>query len=121
MHGGPYDGRPEQKSVQPMYFSKNWALFIQDEHKIKDYLFTGGLRYETDSEYGDILIPRFALTGSPGPLNFKLLYGQAFKAPTVFELHDEWRGNDKLEPQKIKTSEVELSYQPFDKMYLQFN
>ncbi|MDP6040855.1 MAG: hypothetical protein QGG64_20060, partial [Candidatus Latescibacteria bacterium] len=44
-------------------------------------------------------------------IGFKLLYGQAFKSPTVFEFFDEWRGSPDLEPEKIATGEAEISYQ----------
>ena len=33
----------------------------------------------------------------------ELLYGTAFRQPTVFELSDEFRGNEDLEPEKTRT------------------
>jgi len=102
----------EEKSVQPVYFSRSAAAFVQGEHHLKgDYYFTGGLRFDADDEYGHVLNPRLALVKSPARgFGLKLLYGQAFKAPTVFELFDEFRGNEQLAPEKVGTVEVELSY-----------
>jgi len=113
----------EDNSVQPMYFSHNAAFFFQSEQLIKDnYIFTGGLRYDVDSEYGNILNPRLAFVGNlSNNLDFKLLYGHAYKAPTIFELFDEWRGNENLKPQKIGTSEIELSYMYSDNINLKGN
>ncbi len=102
----------EEQTVQPVFFSQNAALYIQGEYYLKkDYTFTGGLRFDADDEYGHVFNPRLGVVRSPSRgLGVKLLYGQAFKAPTVFELFDEWRGNVELKPEKIATGEVEISY-----------
>jgi outer membrane receptor for ferrienterochelin and colicin len=87
-------------------------LYFHDELIINDaYKLTAGMRYDYSSSSGGILNPRLALVGSPYKnLTAKLLYGHAYKAPTVFELFDEWHGSDKLKAQGIKTAELELSY-----------
>ena len=110
----------EVESVQPMFFSQNAALFAQDEYRFgEQYSFTGGLRLDLDDEYGHVINPRFTLVRAPDRgLGFKLLYGQAFKAPTIFELFDEFRGNEHLDPEKIATAEVELNYRPSGKALL---
>ena len=102
----------EEEGVQPMFFSKNAALFVQDQHCVgMDYTFTGGLRLDLDDEYGQVLNPRLSLVRSPRQgVGLKLLYGQAYKAPTVFELFDEFRGNEDLDPERIATAEIELNY-----------
>ena len=102
----------EEQTVQPMFFFHHLALFAQAEQRIgENYRLTGGLRYDTSDEYGDILNPRFAFVTTPVKgLSLKLLYGQAYKAPTIFELFDEFRGNPELAPQEIATSEIELGY-----------
>lgn len=111
----------EIQSVQPVFFSQNAALYAQLETKLtSDVTFTGGLRYDADDEYGQVLNPRLALVHSPQKgLGVKLLYGQAFKSPTVFEYFDEWRGNADLEPEKIATGEAEISYRFAQKAILQ--
>ena len=98
--------------MQPVFFSKNAAFYLQDQFQIDDDLaFTGGLRLDLDDEYGHVLNPRLTLVRSPKRgVGFKLLYGQAFKSPTVFEFFDEFRGNEGLLPEKIATTEFEASY-----------
>ncbi len=102
----------EQESVQPVFFSKNAALYVQDQYQLgANYTFTGGLRFDMDDEYGTSLNPRLTLVRAPQTgFGFKAMYGQAFKAPTVFELFDEFRGNENLVPEKISTGEIELNY-----------
>lgn len=102
----------EESRVQPMFFSKNAAIYVQDQIRIDESLtFTGGLRYDADDEYGHVLNPRASLVRSPvRGIGFKFLYGQAFKSATVFEQFDEFRGNQDLQPEKIVTGELELNY-----------
>jgi len=102
----------EEEVVQPVFFSKNAALFVQDQYQLgTDYTFTGGLRFDMDDEYGQVLNPRFTLVRSPQTgFGFKVMYGHAFKAPTVFELFDEFRGNERLDPEKNATTEIEFNY-----------
>jgi outer membrane receptor for ferrienterochelin and colicins len=111
------------ESYVPMHFSQNHSLFVQDQIRfLKKYTLTGGLRYDYNSEYGYVLIPRAAFVGNPFKnFYFKALFGKAFKAPTVFELYDEWRGNKDLKPQYISTYEVELSYRISEKLNLRLN
>jgi outer membrane receptor for ferrienterochelin and colicins len=102
----------EEAVVQPLFFSKNAAVYVQDQVRLDENLtFTGGVRYDADDEYGQVLNPRASLVRSPERgMGFKLLYGQAFKSATVFEQFDEFRGNVQLEPEKIVTGELELNY-----------
>ena len=113
----------EETIVQPMYFSKNAAFFVQDYYRMSDaYLLTTGIRYDTDNQYGDVWNPRLAFTGKPLQfLRFKLLYGEAYKSPTIFELFDEWRGNTELKSQSISTYEVEIGFQPLQTASLGLN
>lgn len=98
--------------LRPVFFSANGASFVQDEYWLSDKLvLTSGLRFDVDEFYGAIFNPRAALVFSQQHgLNFKALFGQGYKPPTIFELYDEWRGHFDLEPEIIQTCEVELSY-----------
>ena len=102
----------EQRSVQPVFFSQNAALYGQYEYRLDpQHTLAAGLRFDADDEYGHVFNPRLSVVRSPKRgLGFKLLYGEAFKAPTVFEQFDEWRGNEQLNPEEVATSEAELSY-----------
>ncbi|MEN8121207.1 MAG: TonB-dependent receptor [Bacteroidota bacterium] len=69
-----------------------------------------GLRYDYSSEYGQIANPRVAFIYNPAKVfGTKLLYGTAFRQPSIFELNSEFRGNPDLEPEKINTYELELN------------
>lgn len=99
--------------VATVFYSTTASGYIQDEQKFfNDKLsFTLGVRHDQDSDYGKIWTKRAAIIGKPMEwYNIKLLYGEAFKAPTVFQLYDSFRGNLSLKPQKIKTYEVENSF-----------
>ena len=98
-------------SLRPVFFSANGATFIQDELWLNENLvLTAGLRYDIDEFYGDVYNPRVALVSSNDiGFNYKVLFGQGYKPPTIFELYDEWRGNSSLSPERIQTSELEVS------------
>lgn len=103
----------EKQSVAAVFYSTTTAGYIQDEQKFfNDKLsFTLGVRHDQDSDFGKIWTKRAAIIGKPIQwYNVKFLYGEAFKAPTVFQLYDEFRGNRNLKPQKIQTFEVENSF-----------
>ncbi len=102
----------QEPSVQPVFYSTDIAVYAQDELRLfKNYVLTTGLRFDHSTNYGSILNPRIAFVGKPGnKFAFKALYGTAFKAPTIFQLYDEWRGNVDLTPQTIQTVEAEVNY-----------
>lgn len=102
----------ESPELRPVFFSDNGAVFAQHEYLIfNSLLLTSGLRYDYDEFYGGLFNPRIGLVSSNTEgFKFKLLFGEGYKPPTIFELYDEWRGDDNLEPEKIQTSEVEMGY-----------
>ncbi|MCP4155132.1 MAG: TonB-dependent receptor, partial [bacterium] len=69
-----------------------------------------GLRFDSSSEYGEILNPRLGLILKPTKaIGIKALIGTAFRQPSIFELTSEFRGNPNLGPEKIITYELELN------------
>ena len=119
----PFTWPSELPTVQPVFFSQNAALYIQDDIPFGgDVALSGGIRFDADDEYGQVFNPRVGLVRSPdrGP-GFKVIYGEAFKAPTVFEQFDEFRGNPDLEPEQASTVEGELNYRLEGKAYLRAN
>lgn len=109
----------EEGEYQPVYYSKNGAFLLQDEHQISDkFKITAGVRYDFDQLFGNVLNPRAALVFyQPEGLGAKLLYSHGFKAPTIFELQDEWRGNTDLTPERVQTAELEISYKKKQQFY----
>ncbi|MCB1190432.1 MAG: TonB-dependent receptor plug domain-containing protein [Leptospiraceae bacterium] len=111
-----WNTQDETQAVAATFYSTNAALYIQDEQKFWNdkYSLTIGIRRDYDTDYGYVWTSRSGLVGHPiSWMYFKLLYGEAFKAPTVFQLYDEFRGNEFLKPQKIKTYETEITFVPY--------
>ncbi len=92
-------------------FSKT-AFYLQDEFRILDNLIlNAGVRYD-NTEYYERVSPRASLIYMPSSsIAFKLIYGEAFRAPNAYELfyHDgglSMKANPSLKPEVIKTYEV---------------
>ena len=81
--------------------------------------FTGGLRYDHHSVYGDKVSGRLGgVAALRDNLHLKVLYGSAFKAPSPQMLYGsplapgDIAGNDQLKPSYVHTVEAQLSYRP---------
>jgi len=84
--------------------------YLQYTHQLGDFGLTAGARYE-DSELGNAFAPRVGLTYLTGPFNAKLLYGEAFRAPTIFQTYSiffTFKGY--LKPELIRSLELELGW-----------
>ena len=80
---------------------------------------TGGVRYDWHNVYGGQLSQRVGLVSNPSPvLHAKLLYGNAFRAPSPTLLHavpsaiGDVSGNPELRPQYVSTWEAQIAYEP---------
>jgi iron complex outermembrane receptor protein len=94
---------------------KTGYLFLQDIWNFaRDWELTAGARYDRYSDFGGTFNPRLALVWqATDRLAAKLLYGQAFRAPSYLELHLATSANPPnpdLRPEKSKTWEASLSY-----------
>ncbi len=134
--GGEYrdNFRQDQKSIdiEPYYLylddqrrSQVWALYGQGEYLLlEDLILNLGVRYDRYDTFGGSTNPRVALIYTPWEkTTFKALYGQAFRAPTVYELYyndgdDTQKSNPDLNPEKIRT--YELVYNQFLTDHLRF-
>ena len=101
-----------------------YYLSVQDEwYMAADWDLTAGIRYDRYSDFGDTFNPRAALIWHPSySLSTKLLYGQAFRAPSFLELYAQnnpvKQGNENLKPENIKTLELAMDYQhTFEQRY----
>jgi len=77
---------------------------------------TTGVRYDNYSDFGDTINPRMALVWANNPqMTTKLLYGRAFRAPSISELFASSNpvtlGNPDLDPESIDTYELAFSHQ----------
>jgi iron complex outermembrane receptor protein len=102
-------------AVHGPFHSLSW--YVQDEYQASDKIaFTGGLRYDTYSNFSGALTPRAGLILTPTPrTTLKVLFGKAFKTPSVIELESEspgpdrpWVKNPDLKAETARTFEVAL-------------
>ena len=97
----------------------NYALFAQGLFKHRLANATLGFRYEKNNRYGAAFVPRIALTKKIQNLHFKILYSQAFRAPSLQNVNIALNGD--IKPEKSNVFEVELGYQFTPEMVLSVN
>lgn len=95
----------------------NVFVALQDQWEIRDnWTLTVGGRLDQYSDFGRVFTPRMGLVWEPNQ-NFagKLLYGEAFRAPSFSELYlknnPSGVGSETLKPERIKTYELVADYQ----------
>ena len=104
-----------------------WALFIQDDYAITDQLsLNAGVRYDFYSIFGSTVNPRAGLIYNPWQsTTFKLLYGEAFRAPNQFELNNKIPGaqdpNPNLQPETLDTLEFIIEHYFTRQLRAEFN
>ena len=98
----------------------NTYAYVQDVWSIaNDWELTTGVRYDHYNDFGETWNPRAALVWSARhDTTVKLLYGQAFRAPSFVEFRNRNNpvavGNDELDPEEIETFELAVDYRPAD-------
>jgi len=101
------------------------ALYVQDVHYFLPNLsLTLGGRLDFDSEVGHIFNPRLGMVWEPFNWAWmKVLYGEAFRAPTTNEQYKIMgfdKGNEKLKYEEIKTTEISFGTK-FNRMFSQIS
>jgi len=95
-----------------------WSMALQDEWSFaRDWNLTTGLRYDHYSDFGGTWNPRGALVWNVNTqLTAKLLYGQAYRAPSFLEQYQQnsalFKGDPALRPETIATTEIAFDYRP---------
>lgn len=87
----------------------NMAFYAQGLFKHRLANTTIGFRYEKNNRYGAAFVPRLALTKKIENFHFKVLFSQAFRAPSIQNINIALNGEAK--PEKSNVFEVELGYQ----------
>lgn len=106
---------------------QNSYVYVQDEVQLaKDWTLTAGLRRDVYSDVGGTTNPRLALVWDAAyDLTAKLLYGQAFRAPSYNEVYSinnpVNRGNPGLSPETMRTLEMAFSWQSRRDMQVNVN
>jgi len=104
-----------------------WHVTAQDELRLaRHWELTAGVRYDHYSDFGGTTNPRAALVWETRPdLTTKLLYGRAFRAPSIGEQHYKNNpvtiGNPDIEPETINTYELAFDYQPTSRLRTMVN
>ena len=97
----------------------NIAFFAQGLFKHRLANATLGFRYEKNNRYGAAFVPRIALTKKIENFHFKVLFSQAFRAPSLQNINIALNGQ--VKPEKSNVFEVELGYQFTPEMLLAVN
>jgi outer membrane receptor for ferrienterochelin and colicin len=97
----------------------NYAFFAEGLFKHRLANATVGFRYEKNSRYGAAFVPRIALTKKIQNFHFKLLYSQAFRAPSLQNINIALDGT--IKPEKSDVFEIEFGYQFTPEMLLSVN
>lgn len=104
----PYAYAPEKsRQVSNLFIQDVWIL-------AQDWELTGGARYDNYSDFGGTANPRLALVWqSTKNLTTKLMYGQAFRAPSFLQLYALTASNTpnpNLAPEKSETTSLSFAY-----------
>lgn len=99
----------------PEKLRRNSYLFAQDVWSLADgWELTAGARYDDYSDFGSTLNPRIALVWQgTDRLTTKLMYGQAFRAPSYLELYSATSANipnPGLKPETSRTWDLSFSF-----------
>ncbi|MFZ6653617.1 TonB-dependent receptor plug domain-containing protein [Undibacterium sp. TJN19] len=110
---------PHRRKIDYFYLQDEWQL-------APDWNLTAGVRHDRYSDVGSTTNPRLALVWDAAyNLTAKLLYGEAFRAPSFSELYSinnpTQRGNPAIQPETIKTLEAALVWQARNDVQVKFN
>ncbi len=84
----------------------NYAVYAQAALDLVPANIIAGARYDVNSQYGSALSPRLAVTKLVNDFNFKAIYSQAFRAPSIENI----RLNPDIKPEKEYSGEFEAGY-----------
>lgn len=107
-----YGGQEPGRSAQEASTRDIFGLYVQHQYTpLNNLEFTFGVRADKFSNIGQRMSPRIAAVYHPSEFHtFKLLYSEAFRAPSEAELNltsnPQFLGNPDLEPEFVKTTEA---------------
>jgi len=120
------DEHPPTTYINDRRNSGTFGVYAQTEIVLRtNLLVNAGLRYDYYYSFAGPISPRLGLIYSPWEEStFKLLYGQAFRAPNNYELYYGssaflQEANPNLKPEKIQT--YELAYEQYLPAHLRFD
>lgn len=105
----------------------SYYFMLQDEWRFaEDWTLTSGLRFDDFDDFGNATTPRVALVWrTASTFTSKLMYGEAFRAPSLTELYvtsnPNATGNPDLKPEKLRNIELAFMWNPTPKLNAAFN
>ncbi|MGZ4049892.1 MAG: TonB-dependent receptor plug domain-containing protein, partial [Bacteroidia bacterium] len=87
----------------------NEAVFVQSVLKFRLVNVILGARLDNHSAYGDAFVPRIGLTKKIDKLHFKLLYSDAFRAPSIENIN--LKDSTGIKPEQTSITELEIGYE----------
>lgn len=117
-----YSPSQETKPPQPprptMLNNQLFSIYFQANYKISgDLSFTGGVRQDFSSYYGQVFTPRLGWVYNLPKFTAKALYNEAFRSPEPWD-YKYGTGNNDLKPEKMRSYELSLSYQVSKNFFL---
>ena len=83
-----YDTFPFFSYLNDHRSSQIWAIYLQDQFSlVDDLIFNVGARYDYYDSFGGTFNPRLALIYNLPKTTIKLIYAEAFRAPTAYEAY----------------------------------
>jgi iron complex outermembrane receptor protein len=112
-----WDENPRVEYLDDQRSTYQWAAYLQDEIRLLPGLILNlGVRFDHYGTFGDTTNPRLALIYAfQETTHVKLLYGESFRAPSVYELYYSdgnvtSKANPELQPEKIASYEFILEH-----------
>jgi iron complex outermembrane receptor protein len=103
---------PEFEIFEDDFTFNTWSTYLMDELQLTSALtLMGGLRHDAHSAARDALSPRLGIIVNPGrTTTVKLLWGEAFRSPSVYEREffnlSDFKRNPDLNRERITTTEL---------------
>lgn len=100
-----------------------YSAYLQDDYRWNSrWHTTAGVRVDDYSDFGSTINPRAAIHFSPQPnLQVKLMYGEAFRAPSINETGIQNSpveiGNPNLQPETVTTWELNTQFNQADSQW----
>lgn len=100
----------------------NYGVYAQGIYRPGERLaLTGGYRFDYNTDYKSSYSPRLSVVFTEGDLVLKVLYSEAFRAPSPWELFNatlQRKANPDLVPETLKSYETGLGYTLFRRHYI---
>ena len=97
----------------------NHSFFAQSLIKTRLTNFIVGARYDQHSVFGGAFVPRVGLTKKINRFHYKLLFGRAFRAPSIENINS--ADSLGIKPEFTNVIEFELGYQITKNSFITFN